>query len=613
MDNTFNNKQVRMLKIDDVLPNRFQPRIRFDEQALNELTSSIKAHGVIQPIIVRPLADKFEIIAGERRYKASTLAGLSEIPAIVVDMDDKESSEIALIENVQRQDLTPIEEAISYKKILDMGYLKQDELATKLGKTQSTIANKLRLLNLSDDVQDALLDGKISERHARSLLRIKDMKKQDVLLDKIISERLTVRKTDEEIERMLDNKEIEILDIDSNPSPVVEQISDPLQKFDNIYNIPNTPILEDSEDSFIPKIPDVKPLEPISAEPVVAPTIAAPIAPVVESVPTAPLTPVEALVTMPVVSDVVKPVEPLPFITPAIPEVKQEVNETPVVNPGFMDINNIEATAAPINAEPKKISLEDLLRSPNKVVNTNDTPIVAPAISEVPLTETKEEPLFNTGKFFTVVDDDKEESGENLAFKALDELKAPTANIFEANAETTPVAEAGFVLPEIGPVTPIASTPTAVAPAAPVEPVVAPAVTPAAPVEVPPTIEIAEDDENTNLEQTMAFKPIPLEGNRLSEFTMPPLDDNEVSEKVEIKPVVETTPTFDYKPLYEEPERDETPVESGTFKGGADLRTVINTIRNCGTTIEKFGYVVDLEEIDLEDSYQVTITIQKHK
>ena len=157
-------REVFILAIDDILPNRFQPRIKFDEKAIMELSESIKKHGVIQPIIVRKVSNKYEIIAGERRYKASIIAGRKTIPAIITDVDDKESAEIALIENVQRQDMTPIEEAISYKKILDMGYITQTELATKLGKTQSTIANKLRLLNLSEEVQDAIL------KEARSLL-----------------------------------------------------------------------------------------------------------------------------------------------------------------------------------------------------------------------------------------------------------------------------------------------------------------------------------------------------------------------------------------------------------------------------------------------------------
>ena len=124
-------RKVIELNIDDVLPNRFQPRIKFNEEAINDLSKSIKEHGVIQPIVVRPMGDKYEIIAGERRYKASCMAGLQTIPAIITDLNDKDSAEVALIENVQRENLTPIEEAISYKKILDMGYITQDSLALK--------------------------------------------------------------------------------------------------------------------------------------------------------------------------------------------------------------------------------------------------------------------------------------------------------------------------------------------------------------------------------------------------------------------------------------------------------------------------------------------------
>lgn len=263
-----NNRKVVELPLDDVLPNRFQPRIKFNEEPINELASSIKEHGVIQPIVVRAVGDRYEIIAGERRFKAATLAGLPTIPAIITDLNDKDSAEVALIENVQRQDLTPIEEAISYKKILDMGYLTQDDLAQKLGKNQSTIANKLRLLNLDEEVQEALLNGKISERHARSLLKLTNMDDQVKLLNKIIEERLTVRKTDEEINNMLNGnnqeniKDIEVLDFE-------EPIIIPNDEISN-FNIPTNPIIEpETEESgegtqnvlnpFIPTFDNVEP------------------------------------------------------------------------------------------------------------------------------------------------------------------------------------------------------------------------------------------------------------------------------------------------------------------------------------------------------------------
>lgn len=216
------DRKVVFLDVNDILPNRFQPRIKFNEDSINELCDSIREHGVIQPIVVRKMGDKYEIIAGERRFKANLLAGKNNIPAIVTELNDKDSAEIALIENVQRKDLTPIEEAISYKKILDMGYLTQDDLANKLGKTQSTVANKLRLLNLSEDVQEALLEGKISERHARSILRLPSASMQKKMLDKVIIERLTVRKTDNEISKILKG-EIEAIDkkINENLVPFI--------------------------------------------------------------------------------------------------------------------------------------------------------------------------------------------------------------------------------------------------------------------------------------------------------------------------------------------------------------------------------------------------------
>ena len=194
-----NENEVVYLYLDDIIPNRFQPRQIFDERSLKELAVSIKEHGVIQPIIVRNIGNKYEIIAGERRYKASALAGLTKIPAIVRNLDDKESSKVALLENLQRKNLNPIEEARTYQKILELDQMTQEELAKTMGKSQSAVANKLRLLSLSDAVQDALLKEKISERHARALLSVEDVEKQKQLLDKIITNKMTVRELEEEI------------------------------------------------------------------------------------------------------------------------------------------------------------------------------------------------------------------------------------------------------------------------------------------------------------------------------------------------------------------------------------------------------------------------------
>lgn len=194
--------EIMEIRVDEIIPNRFQPRLNFNQTELKELSDSIKMHGIIQPLVLRRIGDKYEIIAGERRHKAAIMAGLRTVPAVIMNIDDKKSAEVAVVENLQRSDLSAIEEAQSYKKLLDMG-LTQEELASKMGVAQPTIANKLRLLGLSKEVQDALLKNQISERHARSLLQIPDISLQVIMLNRIITERLTVRQTDDEISKIL--------------------------------------------------------------------------------------------------------------------------------------------------------------------------------------------------------------------------------------------------------------------------------------------------------------------------------------------------------------------------------------------------------------------------
>ena len=200
--------EVVQLYLDDIIPNRFQPREVFDEQALKELAVSIREHGVIQPIIVRPVANgKYEIIAGERRYKASAMAGLTKIPAIVRDLDDKESSKVALLENLQRKNLNPIEEARTYQKILEIDQMTQEDLAKTMGKSQSSVANKLRLLSLPDEIQQALLQEQISERHARTMLNIPDLDSQKAILKEVIDNKMSVRALEEEIKNKFPKEE----------------------------------------------------------------------------------------------------------------------------------------------------------------------------------------------------------------------------------------------------------------------------------------------------------------------------------------------------------------------------------------------------------------------
>ena len=253
-------KKITNINIENVLPNRMQPRIVFSDENIDELADSINKHGIINPITVRRLGDKYEIIAGERRYKACKSIGLKEIPAIVIDADDKKTAELALIENIQRKELSPIEEGMSYEKILQIGDLTQAELSKQLGKKQSTIANKIRLLKLDDEVKNALLNNKISERHARSLLRLYDKKDQRRMLEKIINKRLTVRQTDEEIEKIVDEKG-EMIEMDKNiPSNNLiienkeEKITEPETKVNPSF-VDINKIEEKSEEIFKEKPP----------------------------------------------------------------------------------------------------------------------------------------------------------------------------------------------------------------------------------------------------------------------------------------------------------------------------------------------------------------------
>jgi ParB family transcriptional regulator, chromosome partitioning protein len=186
--------QPNKVAIKDLIANKEQPRTTFDEAALEELASSIKAKGILQPLLVRSKGKKYEIIAGERRYRAAQLAGLEEVPVIVREFSDQETLEIALIENLQREDLNPLEEARGYKNLLEFG-ITQDEAAQAVGKARSTVTNSLRLLTLSQNAQQALEEGTISAGHARALLGIQE-EHRDWALEQVVSNDLNVRQTE---------------------------------------------------------------------------------------------------------------------------------------------------------------------------------------------------------------------------------------------------------------------------------------------------------------------------------------------------------------------------------------------------------------------------------
>lgn len=197
-------ERVQEIEVSLITPNQYQPRSVFDEEKLHELAATIDEHGVIQPIVLRPLGDKYEIIAGERRWRAVSTLGWETIPAIIKPLDDDQSASIALIENLQREELTAIEEAMAYARLIDIHGLTQESLAEKLGRGQSTIANKLRLLKLPSSVQSSILEKKITERHARALIILKDPVLQEKVLHEIIDKQLNVKQTENRVKRYLE-------------------------------------------------------------------------------------------------------------------------------------------------------------------------------------------------------------------------------------------------------------------------------------------------------------------------------------------------------------------------------------------------------------------------
>ena len=565
------------LDLNDVLPNRFQPRIKFSEDSIIELSESIKEHGVIQPIVVRPIGDKYEIIAGERRYKASVLAGKETIPAIITDLNDKDSAEVALIENVQRRDLSAIEEAISYKKILDMGYLTQEQLAVKLGKSQSTVANKIRLLNLCDEVQEALMEDKISERHARSMLKLPTADMQRKMLEKIIKERLTVRKTDEEIDKMNTyiTNPIDIPEEQQNPGFVdVDKIANNAQdlKFEdpsgnvNINallqgNSASKPAVEatipviPAVESNVTPIPMVDPVAPIIPE-IPVPTVE-PVAPVIPEIPVPTVDPVA-----PVIPEI--PVPTVDPVAPAIPEIPVPTVEpvAPVVPE--MPVPTVEPVA-PVVPEMPVPTVEPVA----PVVPEIPVPTVEPVAPVIP-----EMPVPMVAPVAPVTDVTEENPSESASGGMVSTVpvvpESNSTSIFESAPAITPIVE---------PVVPIAPMPTT--------PIVEESLpskfldTPEVP-QVPETPEIPEVPEVNELEEAEA---------RLEE------------KADEIKPIIITDYTKQYDPVI--PNAAPTPEK-------VDFKQIINLIRDVNTTIEKCGYSIETEEYDLEGVYQVVFKINKN-
>ena len=607
------NRQVVVLNLDDILPNRFQPRIKFDEKAIVELSESIKEHGVIQPIIVRKIDDKFEIIAGERRYKASVMAGKTTIPAIVVDLNDKESSEIALIENVQRKDLTPIEEAISYRKIFDMGNITQEELAAKLGVSQSTIANKMRLLNLDDEVQDALLDEKISERHARSLLKLSKMSEQREMLKRIITERLTVRRTDEEIEKIIKGNNMNIMDsfnnkveepiqnninnnegnnnpfninVDSNQAVTNtstenynsnvnnievfdfadfgennQTVKQPINNLQDI-NMPQSPIFEDNNtSSFVPnEIPNDFVMNNTGMENDNFTNNVMPQMPIVDD--TIPDITKQDTVANPFVAtqDVVSQsnTSEQEFSMPQV-QIMQDNEFQKVVNDDDNDDNDKTITMEPININNQNIEFNAFTNNQVSTTNSLDNE-----------NDVQDEPEIKQGRFFNILSNDVDDetstnNQEEMSFNGFNNQMTDN-NINNANDN---LHNNEYM--------------------------------------------VNQEETNNNIFNSL--------GNFGSIDTQVNNQVNEIPNQVNFDNNIPNN-TFDYNSTPVEPVYDDVNEESEnnynnnvntaeTVVSEPTLKDIISMVRKCADDIEKQGFELDSEEFDFQDIYQVIFKIKK--
>ncbi len=225
-----NVSRETLLNINKIEPNKMQPRKAFEEDSLQELADSIKQHGIIQPLIVQKKGKMYEIIAGERRWRAARLAGLKEIPVLIKDYSDQEVFEIALIENIQREDLNAIEEALAYQRLIEEYKLKQDEVAERVGKSRVAVTNFMRLLKLDKRVQQMLIDDMISGGHARALLAIKDGEKQFNIANLVFDGKLSVRETEKLVKKMLEPKPEKMIAATTEDSFIYRELEDKMKQ-----------------------------------------------------------------------------------------------------------------------------------------------------------------------------------------------------------------------------------------------------------------------------------------------------------------------------------------------------------------------------------------------
>ena len=609
MDNQEQICKVVNLSNNDILPNRFQPRKYFDEEDILQLSESIKEHGVINPIIVRKLGDKYELVAGERRYKANILAGNDNIPAIIMDVNDKESSEIAVVENIQRRDLNAIEEAISYKRILDIGYMTQEQLAQKMGKSQSAIANKIRLLKLSDDVQDALMKKQISERHARSLLKLSSQQKQNEMLNRIINERLTVRKTDEEIDKMNNNiyeNQSDSLSPIMPASTVADVNISTIPNYDSVTSIPTEPINDDNQYNNMSNLNSKNQVMESQNQHG-------------QSIP----------FTVPSLSPINEVVTP---IQPNIDSLKNSQQQSSIANiPSLnsnVDINNLSnnnngivSPLNPINDIGSSISSTPIVEPQNQPSQTvgMEIPSLNPinntgsSIPSTPIVEPQNPPSQSVGM-------------EIPSLNPMNNTGSSIPSTPTVEPQNPPSQSVGMEIPSLNPVNDIGSS------------------IPSAPIVEPQNDMPSQhsnpfnDTKSNNLKDNLMGNNVvpnnngknnfkePQQNSALS-FTTSPIIDTTINNQVndlsdlnnfdnnqskpqmnnsQFEQIPEPIIVNDYNQQYD-PIMPEVENQNPTI----DFKTIINLIRKCSAAIENSGYKIETEEYNLDNLYQVVFKIEK--
>ncbi len=552
------NIELKVLNISDVLPNRFQPRLKFEKEALEELAESIIKFGVIEPIVVRPVGNKFEIIAGERRYKASKLASKSTIPAIIINLSDKDSEELALLENVQRQALNPIEEAVSYKRILDAGYITREELAKKIGKTQTVIFNKINLLNLSDEVQSYLLNNKISERHARSLLKITNLDDQVKMLYRIVNERLTVKQTDREIRKMLSS---------FKESVKTEENSDKIEKlFEDERDEKNMDI-----DKIMREAKDINPTS-VEVEKQNVPNLMAKD----EETTTSPVLNQESSANPSVQQNDNKFVNFVSESTPVEPEISNGDNNSSfynmfnapikenVVNDLPFKVNENVVEASPVSIEPQN----ENVASPSL---SDPTSFAASPVSIEPQSENVVSPSLSDPASFAASPVSIEPQNENVASPSLSDPASFAASPVSIEPQNENVASPSF------------SDPTSFA---------APSVSNESQSEISSVVsdalrnhdlpKIEEENKKfiNNIPDMNIYQTAVQETSNLQD----PSFLNQNSNQLQNEQVIKEKPNF---------------------------TEIVKILRDCADQIEQSGYSINVDEIDLVNQYKVTITINK--